>query len=103
MYRTGDRRRGARARLARARRAARLYRARHDRGAPRILRGLLSMSANVSLLAFCFAALLTGCPLPTGEVTSYAADAPELANASVSAEGVWESAPWLGTPWIPFE
>jgi hypothetical protein len=61
------------------------------------------MRANVSLLAFCFAVCLTGCPLPTGEVTSYATDAPELANASVSAEGVWESAPWLGTPWIPFD
>lgn len=45
-----------------------------------------------------------GCVMPSGEFVSYAADSPELAHASVSPEGVWESVPWSGqdTPWLPF-
>lgn len=45
---------------------------------------------------------LSACALPTGDTLVYTADSPELASASVSAEGVWESAPWMGqeAPWI---
>lgn len=48
--------------------------------------------------------LLASCGLPTGELIVYDADAPELANASVSAEGVWESVPWSApdAPWLPY-
>jgi hypothetical protein len=50
-----------------------------------------------------FAALsLVGCGIPSGEMVVYTVDSPELASASVSAEGIWESGPWTGTPWIPF-
>lgn len=47
---------------------------------------------------------LPACALPTGDMVVYTADSPELANASVSPEGVWESVPWSGqdTPWLPF-
>jgi hypothetical protein len=52
-------------------------------------------------LAFAFAA----CSLPTGDTVTYTADSPELAAASVSPEGVWESVPWAPTaeaPWLEF-
>ncbi len=55
-------------------------------------------------LGFLLAALLAGCGLPTGDLIVYPADAPELAQASVSAEGVWESAPWSAPDalWLPY-
>jgi hypothetical protein len=45
---------------------------------------------------------LAACALPTGETEVYTADSEELAHASVSADGVWESVPWEGqdTPWL---
>ena len=48
--------------------------------------------------------LLTACGLPTGDSFFYAASSPELANASISPEGVWESAPWAapGSSWLPY-
>ena len=48
--------------------------------------------------------LLSACGLPTGDVFVYPADAPELSDASVDAEGVWESAPWPapGIAWLPY-
>ncbi len=53
---------------------------------------------------FALALTLTACGLPTGDDFFYSSDAPELANASVSPEGVWESAPWPGpgVTWLPF-
>ncbi len=47
-------------------------------------------------------ALVASCGVPMDELYVYTADSPELANASVSPEGVWESAPWSGqdAPWI---
>jgi hypothetical protein len=48
------------------------------------------------------ALLLTGCALPTGDMVVYTAASPELAGASVSPEGIWESSPWSGTPWIAY-
>lgn len=48
--------------------------------------------------------MVAGCGLPTGETLVYPADAPELAHASVSDDGVWESVPWAGqsAPWLEF-
>ncbi len=45
---------------------------------------------------------LAACALPTGDRDVYTAGSPELAHASVSAEGVWESVPWHGqnAPWL---
>jgi hypothetical protein len=45
---------------------------------------------------------LAACALPTGETAVYTADSPELAHASVSPDGVWESVPWAGqdAPWL---
>jgi hypothetical protein len=60
-----------------------------------------ALFAIVTLCLLVFALLATGCGLPTGDVVRYDLDSPELANASVE-EGVWESAPWEGTEWIPF-
>ena len=42
--------------------------------------------------------------LPTGDTIPYDAASPELANASVSPEGVWQSSPWSGTDviWLPY-
>lgn len=37
---------------------------------------------------------LPACGLPTGDLIVYTADDPELAHASVSDDGVWESVPW---------
>ncbi|MCB9591483.1 MAG: hypothetical protein H6719_02015 [Sandaracinaceae bacterium] len=48
---------------------------------------------------------LGGCNgLPTGDTVLYAAGSPELANATVSPEGVWESSPWSGDGvlWLPY-
>jgi hypothetical protein len=45
---------------------------------------------------------IAGCRLPTGDLIVYPADAPELAAASVTPEGVWESCPWAGSPWLPY-
>jgi hypothetical protein len=65
---------------------------------------LVAIAATIA--AACLAAgSLAACSLPTGEVVTYTSDMPELAGASVSAEGVWESAPWqptTATPWIEF-
>lgn len=49
-------------------------------------------------------AALPGCGLPSGDLVVYTADSPELARASVSPEGVWESVPWSAqdAPWLPF-
>lgn len=44
---------------------------------------------------------LAACGLPSGDMFTYPADSPELANASVR-EGVWESVPWEGSPWLPY-
>jgi len=55
-------------------------------------------------MGLALALALTACGLPTGDTLIYPADAPELANASISAEGVWESAPWPGpgVTWLPY-
>lgn len=58
------------------------------------MRALLWATASLLLLA--------GCGLPTGDTIPYSADSPELANASVSAEGIWESSPWSDAPWLPY-
>lgn len=52
--------------------------------------------------AFVLAFFFSGCALPTGDTVRYSVGDPELESASVSAEGVWESAPLEGVPWIPF-
>lgn len=48
--------------------------------------------------------LVASCTLPTGDTVVYPADAPELANASLSPEGIWESAPFSGpgVTWLPY-
>lgn len=55
-------------------------------------------------LLIALGASLAACGLPTGELIVYDASAPELANASVSPEGVWESVPWSApdAPWLPY-
>lgn len=47
---------------------------------------------------------VASCGLPTGDTVFYPSDAPELANASESPEGVWESAPWSSptSVWLPY-
>lgn len=62
------------------------------------MRARLVLGALAGWLALATA----GCGLPTGETFFYAADSPELANASVSAEGIWESSPWEGASWLPY-
>ena len=58
----------------------------------------------MKLVRVALALALTACGLPTGDTIVYPIDSPELANASVSAEGVWESAPWPapGVTWLPY-
>ena len=53
---------------------------------------------------FIAALFLVSCSLPAGDTVYYPSDAPELANASESADGVWESAPWSGpeSSWLPY-
>ncbi len=48
--------------------------------------------------------LAAACTLPTGDTMVYPADAPELENASLSPEGLWESAPFPGpdVTWLPY-
>ncbi|MCA9606016.1 MAG: hypothetical protein KC619_10500 [Myxococcales bacterium] len=57
----------------------------------------LSVLAAALLLGAC-----TG--LPTGDTITYTATSPELAQAGVSAEGVWQSSPWSGADvtWLPY-
>lgn len=61
------------------------------------------MRARV-LVSLVLLAALPACGIPTGDLTVYTADSPELARASVSPEGVWESVPWSGqeAPWLPY-
>lgn len=42
--------------------------------------------------------------LPTGDTITYNASSPELADASVSPEGIWQSSPWSGADvtWLPY-
>ncbi|MBX3271897.1 MAG: hypothetical protein KF729_16635 [Sandaracinaceae bacterium] len=55
------------------------------------------------LLSLALVAL--GCGgLPTGETYEYLAGSPELAMASTTPEGVWQSSPWSGPDvrWLPY-
>lgn len=56
------------------------------------------------ILALTALAWLPACGLPTGDLIVYTADDPELAQASVSDEGVWESVPWSApeAPWLDY-
>ncbi|MGE0789694.1 MAG: hypothetical protein AB7S26_28735 [Sandaracinaceae bacterium] len=64
------------------------------------------MTTPRTLLALAMATGLafSACTLPTGDLIVYEQTAPELAHASVSPEGVWESAPWSApdAPWLPY-
>lgn len=48
--------------------------------------------------------LVASCSLPTGDTVFYSAAAPELTNASLSPEGIWESTPASNPDmiWLPF-
>lgn len=61
--------------------------------------------SSIALLATgAYALLATACGLPTGDLIVYEADSEELAHASVSPEGIWESAPWSEPDalWLPY-
>lgn len=47
---------------------------------------------------------LGSCGLPTGETIVYLAGSPELASASTTPEGIWQSSPWSGpgVTWLPY-
>lgn len=46
--------------------------------------------------------LAAGCTARADEFRHVALADPELAAHSTSAAGVWESAPWTGTNWMPY-
>jgi hypothetical protein len=59
---------------------------------------------HVPSVLFLLAAALPACGRPApGTLRTYAADAPELAMASIDpVSGTWESVPWTGADWLPY-